>query len=46
VKQHERAVLFRLGPVIGVREPSQRLIVAVIEVLARVSLRIVTMPIQ
>jgi regulator of protease activity HflC (stomatin/prohibitin superfamily) len=46
VKQYERGVLFRLGRVIGVREPGLRLIVPVIEVLRRVSLRIVTMPIS
>jgi len=45
VKQYERGVLFRLGRVVGVREPGLRLIVPVIEVLRRVSLRIVTMPI-
>jgi regulator of protease activity HflC (stomatin/prohibitin superfamily) len=39
-------VLFRLGRVVGVREPGLRLIVPLIEVLRRVSLRIVTMPIQ
>ncbi|HEY2957492.1 MAG TPA: slipin family protein, partial [Actinomycetota bacterium] len=36
----------RLGRVIGVREPGLTLIVPLIEVLRRVSLRIVTMPIQ
>jgi regulator of protease activity HflC (stomatin/prohibitin superfamily) len=46
VKQYERGVLFRLGRVIGVREPGLRLIVPVIDILRRVSLRIVTMPIQ
>jgi regulator of protease activity HflC (stomatin/prohibitin superfamily) len=46
VQQYERGVLFRLGRVIGVREPGLRLIVPVIDVLRRVSLRIVTMPIQ
>ena len=46
VQQYERGVLFRLGRVIGVREPGLRLIVPLIEVLRRVSLRIVTMPIQ
>ncbi len=46
VQQYEQGVLFRLGRVIGVREPGLRLIVPVIEVLRRVSLRIVTMPIQ
>ncbi len=46
VKQYERGVLFRLGRVIGVREPGLTLIVPLIDVLRRVSLRIVTMPIQ
>jgi len=46
VKQYEKGVLFRLGRVVGVREPGLRLIVPLIEVLRRVSLRIVTMPIQ
>jgi regulator of protease activity HflC (stomatin/prohibitin superfamily) len=46
VQQYERGVLFRLGRVIGVREPGLRLIIPVIDVLRRVSLRIVTMPIQ
>ncbi|HEY0357789.1 MAG TPA: slipin family protein [Mycobacteriales bacterium] len=46
VKQYERGVLFRLGRVIGVREPGLRFIIPVVDVLHRVSLRIVTMPIQ
>src|SRR5512132_2104231 len=46
VQQYERGVLFRLGRVVGVREPGLTLIVPVVEVLRRVSLRIVTMPIQ
>jgi regulator of protease activity HflC (stomatin/prohibitin superfamily) len=46
VKQYERGVLFRLGRVIAVREPGLTLIVPLIDVLRRVSLRIVTMPIQ
>jgi regulator of protease activity HflC (stomatin/prohibitin superfamily) len=46
VKQYERGVLFRLGRVIGVREPGLRLIIPVVDQLHRVSLRIVTMPIQ
>jgi regulator of protease activity HflC (stomatin/prohibitin superfamily) len=46
VKQYERGVLFRLGRVVGTRAPGLRLIVPLIEVLRRVSLRIVTMPIQ
>jgi regulator of protease activity HflC (stomatin/prohibitin superfamily) len=39
-------VLFRLGRVIGVRDPGLRFIIPVIDVLHRISLRIVTMPIQ
>jgi regulator of protease activity HflC (stomatin/prohibitin superfamily) len=46
VQQDEKGVLVRLGRVIGVREPGLRLIIPVIEVLRRLSLRIVTMPIQ
>jgi regulator of protease activity HflC (stomatin/prohibitin superfamily) len=46
VKQYEKGVLFRLGRVIGVREPGLRLIIPVVDVLRQVSLRIVTMPIQ
>ena len=46
VQQYQKGVLFRLGRVVGVREPGLRLIVPLIEVLRRVSLRIVTMPIQ
>jgi regulator of protease activity HflC (stomatin/prohibitin superfamily) len=46
VKQYEKGVLFRLGRVIGVREPGLRFIIPVVDVLRRVSLRIVTMPIQ
>src|SRR5450631_4553042 len=46
VQQYEMGVHFRLGQVIGVRAPGLRPIVPVIDVLRRVSLRIVTMPIQ
>ena len=46
VKQYEQGVLFRLGRVLGEREPGLRLIVPFVDVLHRVSLRIVTMPIQ
>jgi regulator of protease activity HflC (stomatin/prohibitin superfamily) len=46
VQQYERGVLFRLGRVIGVREPGLRIIIPIIDRLPRVSLRIVTMPIQ
>jgi regulator of protease activity HflC (stomatin/prohibitin superfamily) len=46
VKQYEEGVLFRLGRVIGERAPGFRLIIPFVDVLHRVSLRIVTMPIQ
>jgi regulator of protease activity HflC (stomatin/prohibitin superfamily) len=46
VQQYQEGVLFRLGRVIGVRAPGLTLIVPLIDVLRRVSLRIVTMPIQ
>jgi regulator of protease activity HflC (stomatin/prohibitin superfamily) len=46
VQQYEKGVLFRLGRVMGIREPGLTLIVPLIDVLRRVSLRIVTMPIQ
>ena len=46
VKQYEQGVLFRLGRVLGEREPGLRFIVPFVDVLHRVSLRIVTMPIQ
>jgi regulator of protease activity HflC (stomatin/prohibitin superfamily) len=46
VKQYENGVLFRLGRVIGERKPGLRLIIPFVDVLHRISLRIVTMPIQ
>jgi hypothetical protein len=46
VKQYEQGVLFRLGLVLGARAPGFRLIIPFVDVLHRVSLRIVTMPIQ
>ncbi len=46
VKQYEEGVLFRLGRVVGTRKPGLVLIVPIIDILRRVSLRIVTMPIQ
>jgi regulator of protease activity HflC (stomatin/prohibitin superfamily) len=46
IKQYERGVLFRLGRLRGSREPGFRLIIPLADVLHRVSLRIVTMPIQ
>jgi regulator of protease activity HflC (stomatin/prohibitin superfamily) len=46
IKQYEQGVLFRLGRVVGLRGPGIRLIIPAVDVLRRVSLRIVTMPIQ
>jgi regulator of protease activity HflC (stomatin/prohibitin superfamily) len=46
IRQYERGVLFRLGRLHGSREPGLRLIIPVVDVLHKVSLRIVTMPIQ
>jgi regulator of protease activity HflC (stomatin/prohibitin superfamily) len=46
VKQYERGVQFRLGRLKGTRNPGLRLIIPFADVLHRVSLRIVTMPIQ
>jgi regulator of protease activity HflC (stomatin/prohibitin superfamily) len=46
VKQYERGVVFRFGRLLGAREPGFRLIIPIVDVMHRVSLRIVTMPIQ
>src|SRR5438046_5165849 len=46
VKQYEQGVLFRLGRVIGVRKAGLTVIIPFVDVLHRVSLRIITMPIQ
>ncbi len=46
VRQYEQGVLFRLGRLRGSRAPGLNLIIPVVDVLRRVSLRIVTMPIQ
>ena len=46
VQQYQQGVLFRLGRVIGQRAPGFHLIIPFVDVLHRVSLRIVTMPIQ
>lgn len=46
VKQYERGVVLRFGKLTGVREPGLRFIIPVVEVMHRVSLRIVTLPIQ
>jgi regulator of protease activity HflC (stomatin/prohibitin superfamily) len=46
IKQYEQGVLFRLGRVRGTRQPGPRVIIPFVDVLHRVSLRIITMPIQ
>ena len=46
VKQYEIGVVFRLGRVQGPRDPGLRAIVPFVDVMHRVSKRIVTMPIQ
>jgi regulator of protease activity HflC (stomatin/prohibitin superfamily) len=46
VKQYEEGVLFRLGRLKGPRSPGLTLIIPAVDVLRRVSLRIVTEPIQ
>jgi regulator of protease activity HflC (stomatin/prohibitin superfamily) len=46
VKQYEQGVLFRLGRLRGPRTPGFKLIIPAVDVLRRVSLRIITLPIQ
>ncbi|GAA1281780.1 MULTISPECIES: slipin family protein [Streptomyces] len=46
VRQYEKGVLFRFGRLVGTRAPGLRFIIPFVDVLHRVSLRIVTMPIQ
>ena len=46
VKQYQLGVLFRLGRVLGPRRPGLHRIVPLVDALHRVSLRIMTMPIQ
>jgi regulator of protease activity HflC (stomatin/prohibitin superfamily) len=46
VKQYEQGVLFRFGQVRGVRMPGLRFIIPVVDVLHKVSMRIITLPIQ
>jgi regulator of protease activity HflC (stomatin/prohibitin superfamily) len=46
VTQYEKGVLFRLGRVIEVREPGLNFIIPVIDRLRKVTMRIITMPIQ
>jgi len=45
VNQYERGVVFRLGRVIGVRDPGLRIIIPLVDRMVKPSLRIVTMPI-
>jgi regulator of protease activity HflC (stomatin/prohibitin superfamily) len=45
VKQYEKGVVFRLGRVIGEKEPGLRLIIPIIDRMVKVSLRTVTMPV-
>ena len=46
VTQYQRGVLFRLGRVVAVRQPGLNFIIPVIDRMQRVSMRIITMPIQ
>src|SRR5664279_3541789 len=46
VKQYQDGVLFRFGRVIGERKPGFRMIIPFVDVLHKISLRIVTMPIH
>jgi regulator of protease activity HflC (stomatin/prohibitin superfamily) len=46
VTQYEQGVLFRLGRIQGIRKPGLAVIVPGVDVLRRVSMRIITMPIQ
>ena len=44
VRQYEQGVLFRLGRLRGARAPGLNLVIPGVDVLRRVSLRVVTMP--
>src|ERR1035441_5863934 len=47
INQYERGVVFRLGKVRGdIKEPGLRLIIPIIDQMRKVSLRIVTLPIE
>ena len=46
VTQYERGVHFRLGKILGTKDPGLHVILPVLDQLRKVSLRIVTMPIQ
>jgi regulator of protease activity HflC (stomatin/prohibitin superfamily) len=45
VQQYEKGVVFRLGRVVGEKEPGLRLVFPIIDRLVKVSLQIVTMPV-
>ena len=45
VNQYERGVVFRLGKIIGLKQPGLRLIIPLVDRMVKVSMRIVTMPI-
>jgi regulator of protease activity HflC (stomatin/prohibitin superfamily) len=45
VKEFEKAVIFRVGKVVGERQPGLRMIVPIIDKIIKVSLRTVTMPV-
>lgn len=45
VQQYQRAVIFRLGRVVGEKGPGLRMIIPIIDRLQKVSLQIVTMPV-
>ncbi|MGA8246890.1 MAG: SPFH domain-containing protein [Nocardioides sp.] len=46
VNQYQKGVLFRLGRVKGIREPGLTFIIPFVDVLRKVSMRIITMPVQ
>lgn len=45
VKQYEKGVVFRLGRVIGAREPGLRFIIPMVDRMVKVNLRTITMPV-
>jgi regulator of protease activity HflC (stomatin/prohibitin superfamily) len=46
VQQYERGVMFRLGVLAGERQPGLHVVWPIVEAMPKVSLRIVTMPVQ
>ena len=46
VKQYERGVVLRFGRLQSVRDPGIRFIIPIVDVMTKVSFRIVTLPIQ